>query len=230
MRSAPILFLTLFFFLQSCSLNPTPEPPTQTSEPTVTATNTLTPTSTRAPTITPSPTIIKIPTVDYNSTPTPPGYVFLSPTPFPWIPTTTPLPTETPATFGEGFEWVRTSESVFYWGSCRTNKVKVSALVMYPDDVYNVTLFARFRRLKAEVFTEWSKGLGMEPTGAEGIWAQDLYGSSIDNHKLWRRGWVWYQLVATGKNGLEVGRSRIFMNMLKLEPCMCLTPPCAPGD
>ena len=70
----------------------------------------------------------------------------------------------------------------------------------------------------------------MEPTGAEGVWTQDLSGNSIENRVLWRRGWVWYQLVAIGAQKLEVGRSRIFMDELKLEPCMCMTPPCGPGD
>jgi hypothetical protein len=146
------------------------------------------------------------------------------------MPTITPIATSTPSTPGEGFEWVRTSDYIFYWGSCKSNKVKVSVQVSHPEDVYSVTLFVRFRRLTAKIFTDWSKGIGMEPVGAEGIWAQNLYGSSIDNHKLWRRGWVWYQIVAIGADKLEVGRTRIFMDMLKLEPCMCLTPPCGPGD
>lgn len=229
-RRTILLVFGLFLLLQSCSFVPTEAPPTATSKPTLTPTYPPTPTVTRTPTASPTPTIIKIPTVNYNATPTPPGYIYSSPTPFPWIPTITPLPTETPATAGEGFDWVKTSERIFYWGSCRGNKVKVSAKATYPQDVYSMTLFVRFRRDKAKIFTEWSKGLGMEPTGVEGVWAQDLYGSSIDNHKLWRRGWVWYQIVAIGENGVEVGRSRVFMDMLKLEPCMCLTPPCAPGD
>lgn len=226
------LLLTLFaslLFLQSCSLMATPTPP-PTSKPTFTPTRTIIPTGTSTLTITPSPTIIKIPTVDYNLTPTPPGYVYISPTAFPWIPTMTPISTSTPTTPGEGFEWVRTSDYIFYWGSCRSDRVKISAQVSRPEDVYSVTLFVRVRRLTAQIYSEWTQGIGLEPVGAEGVWAQDLYGNYIPNHKLWRRGWVWYQLVAVGENNLEVGRTRIFADMLKLEPCMCLTPPCGPGD
>jgi len=229
MRTPIFIFLFFSFLLQACS-PPATVAPSPTIEPTLTPTATVLPTVTSTPTITPSPTIVKIPTVDYNSTPTPPGYVYSSPTPFPWVSTSTPIPTATPSTPGEGFEWVRTSDFKLYWGICRSNKVSVSAMVSYPDDVYSVTLFVRFRRATAQIFTPWSKGLGMEPTGAEGIWSQNLYGSSIDNHILWRRGWVWYQLVAVGKNNLEVGRTRIFMDMLRLEPCMCMTPPCGLGE
>ncbi len=225
-----LVFLTLLFFLPSCLPASKPASPTETSLPTLTPTYPPTPTITFTPTLTATPTIIKIPTVDYNLTPTPPGFIFLTPTPFPWIPTSTPLPTATPATAGEGFDWVKISDQILYWGSCRGSKIKVSAKVIYPQDVVSMTLFVRLRRDKAKIFTPWSKGLGMEPTGVEGVWAQDLHGVSIDNHELWRRGWVWYQVVAVGENGVEVARSRVFTDVLKLEPCMCLTPPCAPGD
>lgn len=228
MRKNFFLFLTFLLLLAACS--PPESAATPTLKPALTFTATRAPTQTTTPTITPSPTIIKIPTVDYNSTPTPSGYTFSSPTPFPWISTSTPLPTSTPSTAGEGFEWVRLSEYRLYWGSCRSNYVTVTAMVTYPEDVYSMTLFVRFRRATAQIFTPWSRGLGMEPTGAEGVWSQKLYGSSIENHILWRRGWVWYQIVAVGVNNLEVGRTHIFADMLKLEPCMCLTPPCAPGD
>jgi hypothetical protein len=228
MRKSIFILLVAPLLLQACSsFAPALTP---TSKPTITSTVTVTPTSTITPTITPSPTIVKIPTVDYNATTTPPAYIFSLPTPFPGVPTVTPLPSATPSTPGEGFEWVRTSESKFYWGGCRTNNMKISAQVSHPDEVYSVTLFLRMRRLTSQTFTEWNKGFGMEPAGTEGVWAQKLYGSSVNGHEYYRRGWVWYQLVAIGVNNLEVGRSRIFMDMLKLEPCMCLTPPCGPGD
>lgn len=229
MRKFFFIFLAGLFFLQSCSALPFGSAePTPTSKPTLTSTVTITPTSTTTPTITPSPTIVKIPTVDYNSTVTPPAYIYSSPTPFPGVPTATPIGSQTPVSPGEGFEWVKISESKIYWGICTPNKLKVTAQVSEPKDVLSVVLFVRFRRLKAQIFTEWNKGSGMEPIGDAGLWAQDMYANSIDGHEKYRRGFVWYQLVATGENAIEVGRSRIFMDTIQLEPCMCMTPPCIP--
>lgn len=229
MRKIVFVLFTCYFLLQSCS-SPGSAVPLPTRKPTITFTATITPTMTITPTITPSPTIVKIPTVDYNATPTPPAYIYVVPTPILGAGAALPVPSETPSSPGEGFEWIKTSETNIYWGICKPNKMKVTAQVSEPKDVFSVVLFVRLRNLKAQIFTEWNKGTGMEPVGDEGLWAQDLYASSIDGHSSYRRGWVWYQLVATGKDNFEVGRSRIFMDTIKLQPCMCMTPPCGPRD
>ncbi|MDD2923287.1 MAG: hypothetical protein PHQ36_13460 [Anaerolineales bacterium] len=224
-----IIFIFLFsLLLQSCSALPFGKTtPTSTSKPTLTSTATVTPTSTRTPTITPSPTIVKIPTIDYNATVTPPAYIYNSPTPFPGIPTSTPVATVTPLTPDVGFEWLRVSSPIFYWGICKPQEVKVSVQVSEPKDVYSVTLFVRLRRLTSKNFTEWNKGMGMEHLG-DGIWSYNLNANSIDGHQYFRRGWVWYQVVAIGANDVEIARTRIYMDTLKLQPCMCMTPPCGP--
>ncbi len=228
MRKIVFVLFTCFFLLQSCSSFGAAAP-SPTSEPALTFTATIAPTITSTPSITPSPTIVKIPTVDYNATSTPPPFIFPTPTslgglgPF-------DLPTSTPSSPGQGFESVKTSGSNIYWGICTPNKLKVTVQVSEPKDVLSVVLFVRLRNLKAQILTEWNRGTGMEPVGDQGLWAQDLYASSIDGHQSFRRGWVWYQLVATGKDNLEVARSRIFMDTIKLEPCMCMTPPCGIKD
>ena len=227
MRKIIFVLFTCFILLQSCSAFGTAVP-SPTSKPTLTPTVTVTSTSTVTPTITSSPTIVKIPTYDYNATSTPPAYLYVSPTPFPGVPTATPIASQTPWSSGEGFEWVKISESKIYWGICKPNKLKVSAQVSEPEDVYSVVLFVRFRRLKAQIFTEWNKGTGMEPVGDDGLWAQTMYANSIEGHEAYRRGWVWFQLVATGEKNIEVGRTRIYMDTIQLEPCMCMTPPCIP--
>ncbi len=224
-KNISVLFVC-FFLLQSCSS--AKAEPSRTPKPTLTPTITITPTQTITPTITPSPTIVKIPTFDYFATATPPAYIYTPPTPLPGMPTATPVPSSTPSLPGAGFEWIKTSEQRLYWGACRSNNLRVTAQVSEPDDVHSVVFFMRLRNLKAQIFTPWNKGLGMEPVGKEGLWAQNLYGSSVDGHISFRRGWVWYQLVATGKDNIEVGRSRIFVDEIKLQPCMCLTPPCNP--
>ncbi len=218
-----------FFLLQSCSALPFGTvAPSPTRKPTLTSTATITPTSTVTPTITPSPTVVKIATIDYNATITPPPYVYISPTPFPGIPTSTPVATDTPLTPDVGFEWVKTSGQNFYWGICKPQKIKISAQVSEPKDVFSVTLFVRLRRLTSKNFTEWNKGMGMEPVGSDGMWSYDLNANSIDGHQYFRRGWVWYQIVAIGANKVEIARTRIYMDLIKLEPCMCMTPPCGP--
>ncbi len=221
----PALFV-LFFLLQACAA---PAAPTATRAPSSTPTSADTPTPTQTLTVTPSPTIVKIPTIDWNATPTPPSFVFDFPTPIGGFGGAL-LPTITPSSPGEGFESVEVSPTNIYWGICRSNKITFTVEVSEPDDVYSVVLFIRLRHLKAEIFTDWNKGIALEPLGDTGIWSQTFSANSIEGHEKFRRGWVWYQLVATGAYGIELGRTHIYADTIKLEPCMCLTPPCGYGD
>jgi hypothetical protein len=143
------------------------------------------------------------------------------------MPTFTPVPSSTPSVAGPGFEWLKTAGTQFYWGVCTPNKIKLTVQVTEPTEVFSVTLFVRMRRLKAQIFTPWNKGIGMEPVG-NGMWEGIIYANSIDGHELYRKGYVWYQVVAIGANNIEVGRTHVYVDALKLEPCMCLTPPCEP--
>jgi hypothetical protein len=229
MRKFVLVLFAGFFLLQACSAFETAVP-SPTRKPTLTFTATIAPTMTITPTITPSPTIVKIPTVDYNATSTPPAFTYIIPSPGDVEGGAMPVPTETPSSPGAGFEWVKVAGTQVYWGICTPNKLKVTAQVSEPKDVYSVVLFVRLRNLKAQIFSPWNKGTGMHAMGNDGLWTQDLYASSVNGHVAFRRGWVWYQLVATGKDNLEVGRTRIFMDSIRLEPCMCMTPPCGPKD
>jgi len=224
MRKLVLIVLGCALALQAClSSAKTPTSAPKTPSPTAS------PTSSSTPTVTPSPTIIHFPTQDYKSTATPPAYLFKTPTPFPGVNTATPIPSSTPSVPGVGFEAVDVSGDKFYWGSCKPNSLRVTAQVSDPKSVFSVVLFARMRRLKAEIFTPWNKGTGMEHLG-NGKWVYNLSANSIDGHSLYHKGWVWYQLVATDANKQEIGRTRIYMDKIKIEPCMCLTPPCGPND
>jgi hypothetical protein len=223
MRKHAVILSVFALFLQSCGSSA----PTPTSVPTSTFTATITSTATETPSVTPSPTIVKIPTVDYNASPTPPMFIYLSPTSPPGMPTYTPMPTPTPASVGPGFEWLRTSGTMFYWGICKPNTIKVTVQVTDPEIVNSVTLFVKTRRLKAQIFTPWNKGIGMVHIG-DGTWEANLYANSIDGHIAYRSGWLWYQVVAVGEDNIEVGRTRIYQDAIKFEPCMCMTPPCKP--
>lgn len=211
----------LIFFLQACSLNglfPTNAPsPTATTF--ITYTPIDTPTETQTPLPTASATIVHIPTLDPNG-PTPTFPVIAI---FTAEGASSPVPFPTAVGPGPGFDSVKVSESKVYWGGCKHNQTVITAEVQDPEEVTFVYIFTRVKAADKEDYTPWTNGNVMYNNGG-GIFTYIMVGSEVEGHNHYLRSWVHFQLVATNLKGEEVGRSRIFTDMISLFPCLCLDP------
>ncbi len=210
--------LALAFLLQACAGLPLPFSATATPESTSTATVTFTPTITQTPTITPtitpSATIVHIPTQDPNVTPT-----FISIPIFVGSVTATPPITSTPDRPGRGFASVQVSENKIFWGSCQPNKAEITVKVEDPKEVYLVYIFVQVKSATKEDYTPWTNGEWMQ-NHFDGTYTYVLKANHIQGRKDYLHSLVFFQLVATNKKGLEVGRSKIFRDLIALSPCM----------
>lgn len=222
-----LYFVTgLMILLQACSgipfqdvlFQPTDTPgPTET--PTVTFTPSITPTASITPTITPSPTIVHFPTADPNL----PTATFV---PIPILVganTITPVPTGTVSRPGPGFLSVEISEGKMFWGICKPNKSTVTVKVENPDEVASVVIFVQVKSAEEEDYTPWTTGDVMF-NYRDGTFSYILQASEIEGHNNYKNSWVNLQLVATNDEGREVGRTKIYNELVAMSPCMCLEP------
>ncbi len=219
------IVLLLAFFLQACSLNDLfPAPATNTPPPTKTSLITFTPadtaTSANTPIPTASATIVRFPTQD----PSLPTATF-EPVPiFIGMDTATPFTSLlTPPRAGPGFTSMYISDGKIYWGSCTPNRTRIVTEVEDPQDVISVVIFVRVRSAKKDDFTPWTTGNVMFNNGG-GKFSYTLRANETEGHNHYKDSWIQFQLVATGKNGQEVGRTHIFEQSIALAPCPCLTP------
>lgn len=226
----PYFVMLLTIFLQACSgipfLGATPLPtntlgPTATA--TVTFTPTLTPTATITPTLTASPTIVHFPTQDPNI----PTETFVPIPIFIGNDTATPVIPPTPIRPGPGFLSVSISDSKIFWGNCTPNKTEIIAKVEDPEEVISVVIFMQVKSMKKEDYTPWTSGNVMFNNG-DGTFSYKAIGSEIEGHNHYKNSWVRFQLVATDINGEEIGRTKIYTEVIDLSPCMCYKP-LAPG-
>lgn len=217
------LVLLLTILLQSCSGIPFLGGPTNTPSPTATATVSSTPTITRTPTITPSitpsATIVHFPTQD----PDLPTATFVPIPIFIGINTATPVSSPTPVKPGAGFESVLVSENRIFWGSCTPNKTKITAKVEDPEAVISVVIFMQVKSAKKEDYTPWTSGNVMYRF-KDDTYTYIMRANDVEGHNHYRDSWVRYQLVATDKNGEEIGRTRIYTQSIQMAPCMCYEP------
>jgi len=217
-------------FLQACAGIPffgaTPLP-TNTPGPTATATVTFTPTRTPTPTITPtltaSPTIVHFPTQDPNI----PTETFVPIPIFIGNDTATPEIPPTPIRPGPGFLSVSVSDSKIFWGNCTPNKTEIIANVEDPKQVISVVIFVQVKSKTKEDYTPWTSGDVMF-SHRDGTFSATMVGSEINGHNHYKDSWVRFQLVATDIKGQEVGRTKIYTEVIDLSPCMCYKP-LAPG-
>jgi hypothetical protein len=219
MRTLHFVIL-LAFFVQACSPGVS-TPPTATEPPT--PTETATPVFT--PTITPSPTIVRIPTQDpEQSTVTAlaiPLFIgSVTATPFSF---SAFFPTPGPVRPGSGFVSVEVSNNKLYWGGCKYNRTLITAEVEDPKEVFSVVLFTRTKLLKEEDTTPWTSGNVMY-NNRDGTFTYLMRGNDVKGPIPTRKSWVLFQLVATNIDGEEIGRTRIFEDLIQLGPCMCLDP------
>lgn len=220
------IVLILAIFLQACSGIPFQDvlfPPTDTPLPTATATVTftpsVTPTATITPTITPSPTIVHFPTQDPNL----PTATFVPIPIFSGGSTITPVVTATTFRPGPGFLSVEISERKIFWGICKPNKSKVTARVEDSDAVASVVIFVQVKSAVEEDYTPWTTGDVMF-NYRDGTFSYILQATEIEGHNHYKNSWVNMQLVATDDEGKEIGRTRIYSELVAMSPCMCLEP------
>lgn len=220
------LAVVLTFLLQACSVLPfvgATSVPTNTPGPTATATVSSTPTITSTATITPtftsSPTIVHFPTQDPNL----PTETFVPIPIFVGNDTITPVISSTPVKPGAGFDSVQLSDPKIFWGSCKPNKTKITVQVDDPDLVVSVVIFVQLKSAKEDDYTPWSSGNVMYKYRG-GLYTYILRANEIDGHKNYKDSYVRYQLVATDKDGGEVGRTQIYTQSIVLSPCMCYEP------
>jgi hypothetical protein len=218
--------MVLAIVLQACSgipfqnvfFQPT-ETPAASGTPTVTFTPSITPTATNTPTITPSATVVHFPTADPNQ-PT----VTFAPIPiFVGDNTITPVPNVTTFRPGPGFLSVDISEGKIFWGNCRPNKSKITTRVENPDEVISVVIFVQVKSAKIEDYTPWTTGDVMF-NYQDGTFSYNLQANEIDGHNHYKNSWVRFQLVATDIKGKEVGRTKIYTEVVAMSPCMCYEP------
>ena len=223
-----VMLLTML--LQACSLATIQEglfPPTDTPSPTATATISSTPTKTATasitPTLTASPTIVHFPTQDPNL----PTQTFAPIPIFIGNDTATPVIPPTPIRPGPGFDSVLISDKKIFWGNCTPNKTQIIAIVDDPDEVVSVVIFMQVKSMKEEDYTPWTSGNVMF-NHRDGTFSYSAVGSEIEGHNHYKNSWVRFQLVATDDKGEEIGRTRIYTEVIDLSPCMCYKP-LAPG-
>jgi len=215
------LLMVLAVLVQACAGVPlsflTPSTPVPTSTATITSTPTITRTPTITPSLTPSATIVHIPTEDPNL----PG-----PTPI-QIPVFTgngtqvyvPAGSPTPSKPGPGFLSMTISETKIYWGVCDPNKTRIKVQVEDPKEVYTVTIFVQVKSAKEEDYTPWTTGDSMN-NNRDGTFTYTLAANHIYGRNHYLHSWVLVQMVATNNKGEEVGRTRIFRDLIALSPCM----------
>ncbi len=190
------------------------------------ATATLAPTSTN--TYTPIPTATPVtPTLTFTSTPTLVGVK--SPTPTledtatPIFSATPPVVfitpnTATPTMQMEGFISIIASGSELYKGrECSPSSVKFTAQVLDQNRTKYVLLFVRFRGINSGNASEWTS-ISIETIGA-GTYVHDLYADEIKNEPFYTTAWIEYQFVATTSSAIEIGRTAIYKERLKMLPC-----------
>ncbi len=216
------LVMVLVIFLQACSalpfeggLFPAADTPGPTSTATITFTPTITQTPTRTPTITPSATIVRIPTQDPNL----PTSTFAPIPIFIGKDTVTPIVPSTPVRPGPGFLSMTISESKIFWGACQPNSTKIVVQVEDPEEVFSVVIFVQVKSAKEEDYTPWTTGDAMHDH-RDGTFSYNLRANHIYGRNHYLRSWVFLQMVATNKDGEEVGRSLIFRDLIALSPCM----------
>jgi hypothetical protein len=214
-----IIFLLLVtILLQSCALAPATNPPESTSTIFITYTPIDTPTTTFTPVPTATATIIRIPTQDPNATfaPIP---IFIGDV------TATQQIIITPTTSkpGPGFVDVEYSPNHIYWGGCEANQAVITAEVEDPDNVNGVIIFMRVKSATDEDYTPWTNGNIMY-NNRDGSFTYIAVGSEIEGHNHYKRGFIYFQMVAVDDEGKEVGRTKIYENAFSISPCPCLTP------
>lgn len=219
-----IVFLLLITILiQSCGIAPATSTPQPTSTIFVTYTLINTPTSTFTPVPSASPTIVKIPTQDPNQ-------------PFPTFPsipifigdgdvtaTQSIITTSTPSKPGPGFAKLSFSPTHIYWGGCEGNQAVINAEVEDPENVAGVILFTRVKSATEEDSTPWNKGFIMLDNH-DGTYTFIAVGSEIFGHNHYKKSFFSFQLVAVDNKGEEVGRTKVYENVISMSPCPCLTP------
>jgi len=218
-----VVVLLLAVLMQACSMNDIFFLPVSTPTPSPSPFITFTPINTAGPTSTPipppSPPIGRIPTQDPNQ-----PLATFAPIPiFTAAGAASQVPFPTAVGPGAGFDSVTVSESKIYWGGCKHNEATITATVDDPDDVVSVVIFTRVKDENAEDYTPWTSGNVMYNNG-NGLFTYRMIGSEIEGHNHYLRSRVFFQLVATDIEGEEIGRSRIFTDMISLFPCLCLDP------
>lgn len=216
------LVMVLVIFMQACSINDF-FLLTNTDAPKVTPTTTsvpfLWPTITRNPPATATPTIVRFPTFDpYLPTET------VVPMPL-FIGTNTITPYAPPATFKPdvGFALVTVADNKIFWGVCTPNKTTITARVENPEEVISAVIFVQVKSAIEEDYTPWTTGNVML-NHMDGTFSYVLEATEIEGHNHYKNSWVRVQLVATNKDGVEVGRTKVYTEVIALSPCMCYEP------
>jgi hypothetical protein len=155
----------------------------------------------------PTPTFPTVPVYIGNVTAT--GFTVLVSTPF-------VLSSPSP---GVGFLSVTVSPNKVYWGICKHNKVTIVARVEDEDEVQSVVIFVRVKSAKKDDYTPWTTGDAMH-NHRDGTFSYVMEAIEIRGHNHYRDSWVQFQLVATDVDGVEVGRTQIFMESIHMSPCM----------
>ncbi|MDO8754524.1 MAG: hypothetical protein Q7J80_11560 [Anaerolineales bacterium] len=221
MRKANLVWM-LVIFLQACSINDffllgNTNVPKYT--PTTTSAPFLWPTITRTPHAIATPTIVRFPTFDPYL---PTGTAVTVPL---FIGTNTITPYAPPATFQPdiGFALVTIADNKIFWGDCKPNKTTITARVENPEEVISVVILVQVKSAIEEDYTPWTTGNVMF-NHKDGTFSYVLEATEIEGHNHYKNSWVRVQLVATNKDGVEVGRTKVYTEVIALSPCMCLEP------
>jgi len=117
----------------------------------------------------------------------------------------------------DGFTLITLSGKEFYLGKCEPASVKFTVQVAQPTVVLFVGLFVRLKGAVTGTTSPWTS-LPMDNVGA-GTFTHTLTPDEIKYLQSYDEPWVQYQLVATKAAAVEVGRTQIFDEMLRLKNC-----------
>lgn len=224
-----ILIPTVAFLTLACVFGPFVAAPTQTPAPT--PTETPSPTLTYTPitptltfTLTPTLIGIKTPTLTPEITDTPEVTATL------FTPTLATLPnTVVPPVPMEGFHLVTVSLPEIFKAKkgCEPSVVRITAQVSDALRVKYVLLFVRFKSLKAEREGKWTS-LPMTLLNP-GVYIFDLSTDQMRDDSYFENAWIEYQIVSTTQSGVEIGRTDIFKERLKMLQCVPTPTPTSPN-
>ncbi len=112
------------------------------------------------------------------------------------------------------FTEVLLSQKTIYL-TCNPREVRFEVATSNPN-VYSIIIFLRTRDKITGAKSDWNEGIAMDPLLTAGRFFRVIKGDGLPGAGSWDASWVQYQLIATDKNAVILGRSEVFAENLTL--------------
>ncbi len=112
------------------------------------------------------------------------------------------------------FTEVLLSQKTIYM-TCNPREVRFEVATSNPN-VYSIIIFLRTRDKITGAKSDWNEGIAMDPLLEAGRFFRVIKGDGLPGAGSWDASWVQYQIIATDKNAVIIGRSEVFAENLTL--------------